>query len=271
MFGPLFDLTGFDWFALICILMAAVIGGYFPLIRRDLVKGEGFPLGQAFSAGVFLALSLIIMLPNGSHLFKKALPHVGYPLASVAALVAYLTLLALGHAGNAERSAAVREDLLTTPLIPVIMTVMIAIPSFLLGTALGISDTSAALVIFVAIMLHKGSAGFALALAMARSTMTPMQSFALYGLFACSTPLGIILGADVHEYLTGHAMILVKATILSLASGVFFYMGTLHEMKHAPLIIHCCTVRGFVTMLAGLGLTALVRLMVGLAHTGHPG
>ena len=151
---------GFDWFALICILMSAVIGGYFPLIRRDLVKGEGFPLGQAFSAGVFLALSLIIMLPNGSHLFKKALPHVGYPLASVAALVAYLTLLALGHAGNAERSAAVREDLLTTPLIPVIMTVMIAIPSFLLGTALGISDTSAALVIFVAIMLHKGSAGF---------------------------------------------------------------------------------------------------------------
>jgi hypothetical protein len=66
-------------------------------------------------------------------------------------------------------------------------------------------------------------------------------------------------------------MMVVKATILSLASGVFFYMGTLHEMKHAPLIIHCCTVRGFVTMLVGLGLTALVRLMVGLAHTGHPG
>ncbi|MFZ5450580.1 MAG: ZIP family metal transporter [Thermodesulfobacteriota bacterium] len=138
---------------------------------------------------------------------------------------------------------------------------MIAIPSFLLGTALGISDTAAALMIVFAIMAHKGTAAFALALAMVRSTMTKAQTYVLLGIFVCSTPLGILVG---------HAALVAKATILSLAAGVFLFMATLHEMKHSPIIIHCCTVRGFGHMLAGLVITAFVRLILGLAHTGHP-
>lgn len=265
-------LSAFQWFSFACILFVALAGGYVPLVRRDSARSmEGFPLGQAFAAGVFLALSLGIMLPNGSHLFGKELPWVKFPLASVAALVAYLFMLGLGHIAHAKKHSQDREFMLTPASIPIIMTVMIAIPSFLLGTALGVSDTAGAVVIFIAIILHKGSAGFALALAMVRSTMTRPQTFALYGLFACATPLGIVVGADVHDYLSGHVMHLAKATILSLASGVFLYMGTLHEMKHAPLIIHCCTKRGYLVMAAGLAVTLLVRLMVGLSHTGHPG
>lgn len=247
-------------------------GGYYPLFRRDLARsGDGFPLGQAFAAGVFLALSLSIMLPNGFHLFAKAFPNVHYPLASVFSLAAYLGMLVLGHVANAKMPEEGETAGLTTPLIPIIMTTMIAIPSFLLGTALGVSGTAGAVVIFLAIILHKGSAGFALALAMVRSTMTKTETFILYGVFAFSTPVGIVVGADIHQYLSGHIMLVIKGTIFSLASGVFFYMGTLHEMKHSPLIIHCCTVRGFVVMLAGLILTLLVRLLVGFGHTGHPG
>ena len=55
-------------------------------------------------------------------------------------------------------------------LIPVVMTIMIAIPSFFLGTALGMNRLAV-----VAIMAHKGSAGFALALNMARSRLSRGQ------------------------------------------------------------------------------------------------
>jgi len=50
------------------------------------------------------------------------------------------------------------------------MTIMIAIPSFFLGTALGMNRLAV-----VAIMAHKGSAGFALALNMARSRLSRGQ------------------------------------------------------------------------------------------------
>lgn len=264
--------TSFQLVSFVCILLVALVAGYFPLVRRDQARrGRGFPMGQAFAAGVFLALSMLIMLPNGSHLFRKAFSTANFPLGPLAAVVAYLFLLALGHVANAKMTAQGREDLLTTPAIPIIMTVMIAIPSFLLGTALGISATAAAMVIFGAIVAHKGSAGFALALCMVRSTMSKYQTYGLYALFACSTPIGILVGADIHQYLSGHAVLVAKAIILSLASGVFLYMATLHEMRHAPLIIHCCTPRGFVAMLVGFIVTALVRWLVGLAHTGHPG
>jgi len=125
--------------------------------------------------------------------------------------------------------------------------------------------------IFFAIMAHKGTAAFALALAMVRSTLTRTQTYALFGFFVLATPLGILVGADVHLYLTGLAGLVTKATILSLAAGVFLFMATLHEMKHSPIIIHCCTLPGFGLMLVGLVITALVRLILGLAHTGHPG
>jgi hypothetical protein len=37
-------------------------------------------------------------------------------------------------------------------------------------------------------------------------------------------------------------------------------------MKRAPLIAHCCRLSCFLFMLAGLGITAFVRWLVGEAH-----
>ncbi len=264
-------LTQFKLISIICILLATLAGGYFPLTQRKMTKTPmGLSLGQAFAAGVFLALSLIIMLPNALHLFGRAYPHINYPIAAPLAIVAFLFLVALSHVAYGKTAKEAETGQPSSPVIPVIITVMIAVPSFLLGTALGISDAASALLLFGAIMAHKGSAAFALALAIVRSTLSRTRAYALFGLFACATPLGILLGADVHVYLKGQGALITKAIILSLAAGVFLFMATLHEMKHSPLIIHCCTPKGFLAMLAGLIITALVRLMIGLAHTGHP-
>ncbi len=261
-------LTTFQWVSLVCILGVVFAGGYVPLFRQEQARrAGGFPLGQAFTAGVFLALSMTIMLPAGFDLLGRAFPDAIYPIASLIALVTFLILLALEHlTTHIEKAGTATEAELSSPLIPIIMTVMIAIPSFFLGAALGVSDTPAAILIFIAILVHKGSAGFALALKMVRSTLSRSQTFAIFSLFAFATPLGIIVGEEIHQYLAGHLMFVVKGTIHSLAAGTFLYMGALHEMRHTPLIEDCGSKRGFALMLAGFVLTALVRLILGEAH-----
>lgn len=261
-------LTPVQWAYLVVILLCAFAGGYLPLARPDQARGpQGFPNGEAFSSGVFLALALTMLLPSSFAVFRQVLPDLEYPIASVIAILAFLVLLALehlmghlvGHTLSAETSVRIPA------IIPLIMASMIAAPSFFLGVALGVSDPLAAALIFVAIVLHKGTAAFALALSMSRSTLSRRQALLLFSLFALSTPLGIVAGGVAREYFTGSALI-AKGTVLALGAGTFLYMGTLHEMKHASLIEHCCKPRCFIWMLAGLVITALVRFIVGEAH-----
>ncbi|MDP8219378.1 MAG: ZIP family metal transporter [Candidatus Theseobacter exili] len=261
-------LTGFEWFALVCILLVTFAGGYLPLFKRDKIRhGGDFPSGEAFAVGIFIALSLTIMLPAGLHLLGKVFPGLGYPIASVIAISAFFFLLALEHITEHIKSEkGVADDKLSPATIPIIMTIMIAIPSFFLGVALGVSGTSAAIFIFVAIIAHKSSAGFALALKMVRSTLTIKQTIILFCMFAVSTPIGIFVGQDIHTYLTGTSVIFIKGCILSLASGTFLYMSTLHELKRSPMVIFCCRKKGFYLMIAGFVITALVRWLLGEAH-----
>ncbi len=261
-------LTTFQWISLISILLVTFAGGYYPLFRQEKAKkANGFPLGEAFTAGVFLALSLTLMFPSAIHLLDKAFPEVDYPIASIIGIAAFLFLLGLEHiTKHIKYTSKSTGDELTPPSIPIIMTVMIAIPSFFLGTALGVSSTSAAVFIFVAIMTHKSSAAFALSLKMVRSTLMRNQTLLIFSLFAFSTPLGIIVGEDIHQYLSPHTMVIIKGTILSLAAGTFLYMSTLHELAKAPLIKNCGNKKGFLLMLCGFVITALVRLLIGEAH-----
>lgn len=266
-------MTEFQIFSMLAILAVAMAGGYYPLLRHDLARrSEGLPKAQAFAAGVFLALALAMMLPAGLHQFGQAFPEIDFPLASLGTITAFLALLAIGHWSAWRDSDGDNDVVESSAATPIIMTVMIAIPSFLLGTAIGVSESAAALMILLAILAHKGSAGFALALAMVRSRLTQTQAVALFCLFAIATPLGIVLGADLQHHLDKQQMLVFKAVVMSLASGVFLFMATLHELKHAPMIVNCCSPLGFTLMLAGLILTLGVKALIGLAHTGqiHP-
>jgi zinc transporter 1/2/3 len=261
-------LTGFQWFSLIIILAGTFAGGFMPLFYPERARQvNGFPMGQAFSAGVFLALSLTMMLPSAFHLFSHAFPRLDFPVASVITITAFLFLLFLEHAVDRLRQIEERKtEESNSPIIPVIMTFMIAVPSFFLGAALGVSKTEAAVFILIAILAHKSSAGFALALKMVRSTLSRTRVFGLFLMFACATPAGIIVGQHIHNMLGTHAMAVVKAFVMAVAAGVFLYMSTLHELKETPLIVDCSDRKGFTVAVSGFILTALVRLLIGEAH-----
>ncbi len=260
-------LTSFQWFSLVAILAVTLGGGWLPLTRPEQARRpDGFPLGKPFACGVFLALSLVMMLPSGFHLLGKAFPDAVLPLPPVIAASVFLLLLFMEHREEELGARGLRPGERTSPLIPVIMTVMIAIPSFLLGTALGVSGTIQAVMIFLAIVAHKGTAGFALAVKMVNSSMRRWQVYALYGFFACSTPLGIITGQEARGYLTGHEMLEAKGIILSATAGVFLYMATMHGLRDNPLIVQCRHHTGFFAMVIGFVLTVGVRLVIGEAH-----
>jgi zinc transporter ZupT len=258
--------TAFQALSMLLILAVTVAGGWLPLFRTGQARrAEGFPLGQAFSAGIFLALALVMMLPSAMNLLSGALPDLDFPLAAALAGCAFMGLVALEH-GADHLSRLARQGSGRSPWqVPVIMTVMIALPSFFLGAALAISPTRQAVAILVAILLHKGSAAFALALNMVRSTLSRGQAVALFALFACSTPAGIVLGDELQGALGRESLMLAKGVVLSLASGTFLFMSTLHELRESPLIAQC-GLRGFGVGLAGFVLTLLVRLVLGEAH-----
>jgi zinc transporter 1/2/3 len=263
-------MSWFDWVSFLGIFGVAVAGGWIPLTRREAAQDrKGFPLGQAFAAGVFLALSLFMMLPAGNHLLGNAFPHVPFPLGASGCAAAFVLLLSIQH--WIEHQPGRRDPGRESPVIPLIMTVMIAIPSFLLGTALSLSTPESALMILLAIVAHKGTAGFALALNMVRSALSPAQCWIVYLFFALSTPMGILLGAQLHEAVSGPAIALIKGVVLSLASGVFLFMAALHDLEKTSMIRHCRHLKGFLAMLSGLLLTLGVRAVIGLAHTGHTG
>ncbi|MDD5086092.1 MAG: zinc transporter, partial [Candidatus Omnitrophica bacterium] len=91
-------MNSFKWFSIFIIFFVAILGGCYPLIKRDKSRSaRGFPAGESFTAGVFLALSLFIMLPAGLHLFGKSFPAINYPLAAIFVAAAFLLLLALEH------------------------------------------------------------------------------------------------------------------------------------------------------------------------------
>jgi zinc transporter ZupT len=261
-------LSGFDWFSMATILVLTFAGGFLPLFRPEQAKTvRGFPSGQAFAAGVFLALSLTLMLPSSFQLFKAAFPEQGYPIASLVAILAFLFLLSIEQVTrHMHEVRGIREGERSPAIIPIIMTTMIAIPSFFLGAALGVSSLPAAAFILIAIIAHKSSAGFALAIKMVRSTLKRTQVFILFTLFACATPIGILVGEEVHRILGMHTMVIVKAFILAMASGVFLYMSSLHELKNTPLIVDCRSRKGFALMICGFVITALVRWLIGEAH-----
>jgi len=262
-------LTSFQLTCLICIFAATLAGGLYPLLRRDKVRlTGGLPLGEAFTSGVFIALALTMMLPSSSELFGASFPQVDFPIASLIAATAFLLLLAMEHQiAHVGRLAARGSNESFPAIIPVTMTILIAVPSFFLGTALGISDTDSAILIFIAILLHKSSAAFALTLQMVRSTMTSGQAWTLFLLFACATPLGIVVGQEIHNWVGLDSMMIVKGAVLGLAAGTFLFLATLHELQHAPMIVQCATWRGFWLMVAGFLLTVLVRVMLGEAHS----
>lgn len=121
---------------------------------------------------------------------------------------------------------------LGSSVYPVILLIVLSVHSVILGLALGAqSALSGALIVFLAIVAHKGAAGVALGVGYQRAGLTHRHALPKLAFFSAMTPLGIVAGASIGAVLTGRADVLFEAVFDSIGAGTFIYIAALDIIK----------------------------------------
>jgi zinc transporter 1/2/3 len=227
------------------VFLAGLAGGALPLWRGgDPSGGRLLGGGNALAAGIFLGAGMIHMLPDAARGWQSLV--IDYPVAYLLAAVAFVLMLLFEHVLPSESAHEAMHAHSGDRFEPLqqhaghgdgrastyaILTTL-SIHAFLAGIALGAqSEATAALVIFIAIMAHKTTAGFALGVSLVRSPLNRRQSLWLLALFALATPAGILFGALVGEVLDGRTQRAFEALFLALAAGTFTYVATFDILR----------------------------------------
>lgn len=240
--------------SLVLILLMTILAGSYPFIKRLKTQhAHDFLSGESLAAGIFLGAGLMHMLGDASEAFYHM--HYNYPFAFALAGITFLLLLWLEHLGR----EIYHKKGGNSSAFAIIATIMLSLHSFLLGTALGLSDSlSVALVILLAILAHKGAASFALAVQINKSPLSFKAGISLFIFFAIMVPLGIVCGASATHMLSGYPLLV--PIFSSLASGTLLYLGTLHGLEQAILVKECCDLRRFSFVVIGFVIMAIVAI-----------
>lgn len=221
-------------------LVAVAIGGAWPsFFPRKTGIARLAHMGDPLAVGIFLGAGLIHLLPHAVAGF--AAHGIHYPWAFA---LAGAVMLALGWTETCSHSGH-RHN-----ISPLAATIALAFHSLLAGLALGAGDTDAAiLVIFIALIAHKGAASFALSRLLIGSSLSRSSALVLMAVFIFALPVGVIMGSIATG--TGLFHNLAEPVILALGAGTFLHFGTTHHhFNEEPEALHTSwpTIAGFIFM-----------------------
>lgn len=211
-------------------------------------------LGDAFASGIFLGAALFHMLPDAITDFAQWNPRSHYPFAESICAAGFLLLLFLERLSHASSTTEK-----TPHSLPYMLAVILVIHSLIEGAALGVNvNLATASIIFIAIIAHKSSESFALAIILNRSDLPIKILVTIILIFSLMTPLGIVLGTTLTTILhTGHGTLLT-AIFNAFAAGTFLYMSTLHHINHHHRLNEAESLFEFVFLVLGLGIMAII-------------
>lgn len=114
-----------------------------------------------------------------------------------------------------------------SPVICFVLLVALSFHSIVAGMALGIAE-NAFESLLIAILAHKGFAAFALSHSFVQSrnqegstTFSNCQIAGWMGFFACTTPVGILIGTGIRTEIDNTT----TAVLTAVASGTFLFVG----------------------------------------------
>lgn len=249
------DLTTFRIVAIVAIFLTGLGGGLLPLWVGYTPRTQRFfSLGNALSAGIFLSAGLIHMLPDAEANLRGVLGE--FPVASLIAVIGFFIVLLVERV--VARGEAEAGEVKRGAVYAYILALVLSVHSLIAGTALGAEQTTTGmLVIFVAIIAHKGSAAFALGVSMVRGGIPTARIPRTIAVFASMTPAGIVLGAILASLLSGHAALLFEGVFDALAAGTFIYVAVL-DVIGEEFALPGDRLAKFVLASAGAGLMALI-------------
>lgn len=234
------------------IVVVILLSGWYPFKKR-LKQNEhfDFPVGETLATGVFLGAALLHMLPESNSLFNRMGYH--YPLAYLITGLTFLLFLWLEHVGRELYHHQNSEH----PAFAMLAWLMLSIHSLVLGTALGFSqDYSIAIMLFLAIITHKWAESFAISVQLNKTTLSTTKNIILFISFSLMTPIGIYIGWYFGRGIETNS--LVDPILISISTGTFLYLGTLHGLEKCVMVEKCCNLRYFSFVIIGFLLMASV-------------
>ena len=219
------NLLNFQTIAALLVFVASIATIIYPLRRRSALEHpESIELGEAFASGIFLGASFFHMLPDSIRGFRDVYPALSYPLPEFICIAGFLFLQFL-------EQFVPQKERLSQSSIPYVFALILIIHALAEGAALGLVPTfPEALMIFIAIMAHKGSESFALCVLLLRHQLPIKRILFAIIFFSFMTPIGILLGTAVSQFKMSGS-VLIEAIFNAFVAGTFLYMSTLHHVR----------------------------------------
>lgn len=255
------------------IIFGVGLGG--GLAARRLAASENrahwFGIGSALAGGIFLGAGLLHMLPDAAAGFRNLAPGWDYPAAFFLACLGFLLILFVervlaSHMGlnrgshcDAESPPESCRDQ-SQAVYPYILALVLSVHSVLAGLALGAEKGMlAGAAILLAILAHKGSASFALAISLEQGGLSRLRVWGAVLVFSCMTPLGVLVGSAITNLLSTTGARGFEAIFDCLAAGTFLYIAVLDIIREEFFEQRHSWAK-FATLCLGLAVMALLAL-----------
>jgi zinc transporter 1/2/3 len=233
----------------VAVFATGILGVLLPwALGRGASSPRFMAWGDTFAGGVLGGAGLMHLLSDGTNGFRAVLPGLEYPLGFALAGAGFLLILLI------EAVVATGPDL-GEPALPCgaggasheigpgtrpperhpysfILLLVLSVHSLIIGMALGAQRSlTTALAIFIAIMAHKGMAGFALGVSYRRTGTSLRRGAPVAAFFACMTPVGILASTAVDTLISATSRELFEAVFNSVGAGTFLYIATLDILR----------------------------------------
>jgi solute carrier family 39 (zinc transporter), member 1/2/3 len=236
------------------LLGLALCAGYYPFYQRFKTQMVlSLPFAEAFSAGIFLGVGVLHLLPEAINGFSSQ--GVSSLYTVLLASVIFFIMFAFDWL-----SRNFSQQKLTQGITAIMVAILLSLHSIFEGAALGFSvHVSMILLLFLAIAAHKWAASFSLAIKLNQAQSLPFKtSLIAFLLFALMTPMGIFFGLQINQY--AQNVTLMQPIFNALAGGTFIYLGSLHFLSHYGSIKKIKA--GLKYLLFGIALMGVVSIWV---------
>ncbi len=219
--------------AFIFIFFTGILGGVISLkIAESKRRNKLFALGTSFSAGIFLGAGLIHMLPDAVKNYAQTVKS-DFPWAFFLCALGFLLLLFIENIFlDKHHNIQFNDSDHDSPLTPYLLAIILSIHSIITGVSLGTENTlSLTLILFLAVIAHKGSAAFALTTNLIKSQFNKSKIMYIIIFFSLMTPIGIIIGAILDKVLPHRSEHIVEGLFDSMAAGTFLYISIVNLLN----------------------------------------
>lgn len=217
------------YWVVIALIVLAAWAGALPtqLAAMNRPRNHLVYYGEAFASGTFLGASLLHMLPDAIHNLD-IITYWQYPVACMLTAVGFLLMMVIERVGIIYKDHSEHAEHVECSILSYILLIILSFHSLIVGLSLGLERGKLeAIVLMVALVLHKASAGFAFGMTLRYSTFSRIHRYLMIAVFSLSTPIGVLIGLYIVMFAHVSISSLTEGLFDAVAAGTFLYM-TMH-------------------------------------------